>query len=69
MWTEVTELEVLQVEENIHPAARVGSALENLPPPGASFQEKLSSDFPFLYWTIRDYAYAYKSGHVTPSEA
>ncbi|CAM6090048.1 unnamed protein product [Calypogeia fissa] len=64
----VTELEVRCVEEDSHPATRVGLALENLPVPIASFQDKLSSDYPYLYWTIRDYAHAYKTGHITPSE-
>lgn len=69
MLAEVTEVDVLQVEEDAHPVVRAGLALENLAAPRASLQEKLRSDFPFLYWTIRDYAQAYKTGHTTPSEA
>ncbi|KAL3681083.1 hypothetical protein R1sor_024039 [Riccia sorocarpa] len=36
-------------------------ALDSLPPLASSFIEKLSSEYPFIYWTIRDYAAAYSS--------
>ncbi|KAL2621092.1 hypothetical protein R1flu_001297 [Riccia fluitans] len=64
----IKEAEVLLLEEESSSVARVEIAVDSLPPPVSSFKEKLSSDYPFLYWTIRDYAAAYSSGHVTPSE-
>ncbi|KAL3680967.1 hypothetical protein R1sor_023923 [Riccia sorocarpa] len=63
-----TEAEVLPLEEAGPSVARVEIALDSLPPSASSFKEKLSSEYPFLYWTIRDYAAAYSSRHVTPSE-
>ncbi|BBN14983.1 amidase [Marchantia polymorpha subsp. ruderalis] len=66
---EITEPGVKEIdEESLKSVSRVQSALECLPSPAGSLQMKLKSEYPFVYWTIRDYAEAFASGHVTPSE-
>ncbi|RWR77882.1 fatty acid amide hydrolase [Cinnamomum micranthum f. kanehirae] len=54
------------MDEDTPPVVRVESTLKCLPPydPGRHW----SNDSPgsFLYWTIGDYAHAYRSRHVTP---
>ncbi|KAI5078290.1 hypothetical protein GOP47_0005961 [Adiantum capillus-veneris] len=49
-------------EETTSPQERVEVALKCLP---SSFS---SSDVPFQYWRIRDYARAYRTGSTTPSD-
>ncbi|XP_058081936.1 fatty acid amide hydrolase [Magnolia sinica] len=58
---------VIVIGEDTKPAVRVESAIECLPPYDP--ERHLSSNSPgsFLYWTIRDYAHAYRSKSVTPS--
>ncbi|MCO5580651.1 hypothetical protein L7F22_034521 [Adiantum nelumboides] len=51
------------VEETSSPQERVGVAVKCLP----SMSSK-SSDVPFQYWRIRDYADAYRTGSTTPSD-
>ena len=57
---------VLVVDEDKDPADRVGSALDCLTPYDPSLRWNHDSP-PFLYWTIRDYAHAYRSKLTTPS--
>ncbi|KAK9163482.1 hypothetical protein Syun_004384 [Stephania yunnanensis] len=56
----------LYLEEESAPLTRVESALKCLPPynPANSWNCETS---PFLYWKIRDFAHAYRSGFSTPS--
>jgi hypothetical protein len=51
------------VEEDRHPVERVHEALGVPPAVRWSPEEKV----PFLYWKIRDFAHAYRSGITTPS--
>nr|XP_010908066.1 fatty acid amide hydrolase isoform X1 [Elaeis guineensis] len=60
------ELGVVLVDENRDPVARLETATECLTPYDPS-QHWSSDSTPFLYWTIRDYAYAYRSKITTPS--
>lgn len=60
------EPDVIVVDEDKAPADRVGSALECLPCYDPSHHWSHDSP-PFLYWTIRDYMHAYRSGLTTPS--
>ncbi|OVA10052.1 Amidase [Macleaya cordata] len=57
---------VLVVEEDAEPVVRVEAALKCLPPYDPVCHSSIDSS-PFLYWKIRDYAHAYRSGHMTPS--
>ncbi|MED6168892.1 hypothetical protein PIB30_015951 [Stylosanthes scabra] len=61
-----TEPGVAVLDEDGSPAGRVESALKCLPQydPSKSWED---SSLPFRYWKIRDYAYAYRTGKVTPS--
>ncbi|KAG6551002.1 hypothetical protein Mapa_007235 [Marchantia paleacea] len=56
---------VVEVSESCPAASRVGMAFQCLPLYEAQTDDR--SNYPYLYWTIRDYAEAYKSGRVTPS--
>lgn len=60
------EAAVKVVEENRSPSARVGVALECLPPITSAGWEAEKSDVPFQYWRIRDYAHAYRTRSITP---
>lgn len=53
---------VKSIEETSSPVKRVELAQECLPP---CLNKR--SDVPFQYWTIRDYAHAYRNGSTTPS--
>lgn len=57
---------VVILDEDGRPEDRIEDALNCLPnyDPAACWG---NSSFPFRYWKIRDYAYAYRSGKVTPS--
>ncbi|XP_054801712.1 fatty acid amide hydrolase isoform X2 [Prosopis cineraria] len=57
---------VVILDEDGRPDDRVEAALNCLPhyDPAACWG---NSSLPFRYWKIRDYAYAYRSGKVTPS--
>ena len=57
---------VVILEEDGRPEDRVKCALNCLPhyDPTAFWGNPSTS---FRYWKIRDYAYAYRSGNVTPS--
>lgn len=57
---------VVVLDEDEDPAHRVGTALDCLTPYDSS-QHWNSDSPPFLYWTIRDYAHAYRSKLATPS--
>ncbi|KAK9110794.1 hypothetical protein Sjap_018854 [Stephania japonica] len=59
------EPSVLVMEEENIPTERVESALRCLPSYEPSSHLSGGSS-PFLYWKIRDFAYAYRSGLVTP---
>lgn len=54
---------VKSIEETSSPVKRVELAQECLPP-----CHNKRSDVPFQYWTIRDYAHAYRNGSTTPSD-
>ncbi|MQL87572.1 hypothetical protein Taro_020118 [Colocasia esculenta] len=58
---------VLDVGEDKAPPARVASALGCLPTYDPSQHWSKEAGMPFLYWTIRDYAHAYRSNLATPS--
>jgi hypothetical protein len=55
------------VEEDRHPVERVHEALGCLPPYDPSVCWSTEEKVPFLYWKIRDFAHAYRSGITTPS--
>ena len=55
------------MDEDGAPVVRAESALECLPPYDPNRHSGNGSPGSFLYWTIRDYAHAYRSRHVTPS--
>uniref|UniRef100_A0ACD5Z0E0 Uncharacterized protein n=1 Tax=Avena sativa TaxID=4498 RepID=A0ACD5Z0E0_AVESA len=59
---------VVVVAEDRDPVDRVEEALQCLTPydPSARFTSADEKN-PFLYWKIRDFAYAYRSGIMTPS--
>jgi hypothetical protein len=59
---------VVVVSEDRDPVDRVEEALQCLTPydPSARFTSADDKN-PFLYWKIRDFAYAYRSGITTPS--
>lgn len=56
------------VDEDTLPTLRVASALECLPAYDSSNHWGSNSRNSFLYWTIRDYAHAYRCGWTTPSD-
>ncbi|XP_042493571.1 fatty acid amide hydrolase-like [Macadamia integrifolia] len=56
---------VVILEEDSSAVDRVELALRCLPSYDPAHH--WTGDFPFLYWKIRDYAHAYRFGHVTPS--
>lgn len=59
---------VLVVGEDRDPVERVEEALQCLTPYDPSARFTLADEKnPFLYWKIRDFAYAYRSGITTPS--
>jgi len=55
------------VGEDRHPVERVHEALQYLPPYDPSVRWATEEKLPFLYWKIRDFAHAYRSGITTPS--
>ncbi|KMZ59442.1 hypothetical protein ZOSMA_68G00290 [Zostera marina] len=57
---------VIIIGESDHISDRTESALSCLPPYDSS-KHSVDSKNPFMYWTIRDYAHAYRSGITTPS--
>ncbi|ONK70829.1 uncharacterized protein A4U43_C04F1960 [Asparagus officinalis] len=57
---------VVVLDEDKEPTIRLASALQCLPPYDSSRHWNHDSP-PFLYWTIRDYAHAYRSNLTTPS--
>ncbi|CAA6657836.1 unnamed protein product [Spirodela intermedia] len=66
----VPESGVLNVEEEDKdgdPLARVKVAMACLPPYDPCRHLRVEADFPFLYWTIRDYAHAYQSNLTSPT--
>uniref|UniRef100_A0A0A9DIW8 Amidase domain-containing protein n=1 Tax=Arundo donax TaxID=35708 RepID=A0A0A9DIW8_ARUDO len=58
---------VMLVEEDRPPVERVHEALQCLPPYDPSVRWSTEEKLPFLYWKIRDFAHAYRSGITTPS--
>lgn len=58
---------VVLVEEDRHPVERVHEALQYLPQYDPSLRWTTEEKPPFLYWKIRDFAHAYRSGITTPS--
>lgn len=58
---------VVLVGEDRHPVERVHEALKYLPPYDPSVRWATEAKIPFLYWKIRDFAHAYRSGITTPS--
>ena len=61
------ESAVLNVEEHEDPLDRVQVATSCLPPYDPLRHLSEDADFPFLYWTIRDYAHAYRSNLTSPT--
>ncbi|TVU38314.1 hypothetical protein EJB05_11676, partial [Eragrostis curvula] len=61
------EVEVVLLGDDRDPVDRVHEALQCLPPydPPAHFTAEANPQF--LYWKIRDFAHAYRSGITTPS--
>lgn len=57
---------VVVMDEDSAPVVRVKSALECLPPYNSDRHWNDDSLGSFLYWTIRDYAHAYRYRNVTP---
>lgn len=58
---------VVLVGEDRHPVERVHQTLQYLPPYDPSVRWATEEKLPFLYWKIRDFAHAYRSGITTPS--
>ncbi|CAL5036131.1 unnamed protein product [Urochloa decumbens] len=58
---------VVLVGEDRHPVEKVHEALQCLPPYDPSVRWATEEKPPFLYWKIRDFAHAYRSGITTPS--
>uniref|UniRef100_A0A1D1XPP9 Fatty acid amide hydrolase n=1 Tax=Anthurium amnicola TaxID=1678845 RepID=A0A1D1XPP9_9ARAE len=58
---------VVDVDEDKDPRIRVESALECLPPYDPSQHWSQDNGSAFLYWTVRDYAHAYRSNLATPT--
>lgn len=59
---------VVLIDEVRDPASRLESTVDALTPYDSNHPSSNNSP-PFLYWTIRDYAHAYRSGVITPSVA
>lgn len=55
------------LDEEVGPVARVQLVLECLMPYDPTHQSTNGTKSMPLYWTIRDYAHAYRSGSATPS--
>lgn len=65
----VTEEMVQRVEPGTAPAASVTCAVEGLPVHELKKSEKgVEEKQSFRHWTIRDYAHAYSSGRLTPTQ-
>lgn len=62
---------VVCLEEDGKPEERLDLALKCLPhyDPSSSWNSGSGEPFPFRYWKIRDYGYAYRSKFTTPSMA
>ncbi|BAF13910.1 fatty acid amide hydrolase-like [Oryza sativa Japonica Group] len=58
---------VLLLGDDRDPVDRVEEALHCLPPYDPSLRWPAGDKPPFLYWKIRDFAHAYRSGITTPS--
>ncbi len=56
------------LDEGSNPVDRVATAVECLPAFVTKVPHIHDGSNPFLYWTIRDYAEAYSTGHTTPTE-
>ncbi|KAJ0970503.1 hypothetical protein J5N97_023380 [Dioscorea zingiberensis] len=56
------------LDEGTDPAVRLEPALECLAPYDASMHWNSESHSSFMYWTIRDFAHAYRSKITTPSD-
>ncbi|GLJ30072.1 hypothetical protein SUGI_0594660 [Cryptomeria japonica] len=65
--TQEPETAVDCVDEDTQPTLRVEHALKCLPSYDSSKASRVAHSNSFLYWTIRDYADAYRSGQTTPS--
>jgi len=61
------EPEVVLVDEDRDPVERVHEALQCLLQYDLSVRWTTEENPPFLYWKIRDFAHAYRSGITTPS--
>ncbi|CAD6261483.1 unnamed protein product [Miscanthus lutarioriparius] len=61
------EPEVVLVDEDRDLVERVHEALQCLPQYDPSIRWTTEENPPFLYWKIRDFAHAYRSGITTPS--
>lgn len=57
------------MDEDSAPVVRVETALECLPRYDPNRHSGNESPSSFLYWTIHDYAHAYRARRVTPSMA
>lgn len=62
---------VVCLEEDGKPEERVDLAFKCLPhyDPSSRWSSDSGEPFPFRYWKIRDYGYAYRSKLTTPSKA
>uniref|UniRef100_A0A0D9W1Q7 Amidase domain-containing protein n=1 Tax=Leersia perrieri TaxID=77586 RepID=A0A0D9W1Q7_9ORYZ len=58
---------VVLLGDDRDPVERVEEALQCLPPYDPSVHRMTDDKPPFLYWKIRDFAHAYRSGSTTPS--
>ncbi|KAK1291175.1 Fatty acid amide hydrolase [Acorus calamus] len=58
---------VMIMDEDSEPRARLETALGCLPPHDPRHRLNNTSRNSFLYWTIRDFAHAYRSKLITPS--
>jgi hypothetical protein len=65
---EAPEASVRHLDEGSNPVDRVATAVECLPAFVTKVPHIHDGSNPFLYWTIRDYAEAYSTGHTTPTE-
>eukprot|EP00897_Mesotaenium_endlicherianum_P009557 jgi/Mesen1/862/ME000114S10943 len=61
------EKAIQELDSNAKPTDRVERVIENLPAHVPSTSGAVSSGA-FRYWRVRDYAHAYKSGDLTPSQ-
>ena len=65
-WILEPEPGAIIMDEDSAPVVRVELALKCLPPYDPDRHWSNDSPGSFLYWTIGDYAHAYRSRHVTP---